>query len=122
MNDERNKQWIKSDKSESSIEILGEVPVAKSREPCLTDLPRFVLSDSHEDNEKDFELRFIDYDWPNGIGEYQWALEEMKDVERLEVYAPMITDATWNLKQLCHNGLSGSQVVSLLRHGTPKHI
>ena len=121
MNEDRNKQVINPDSSESDVKNPEPKQVEEAKEPCLEDLRRYTLTDDPETNDRNYELVFVDYECPHGISVEEFADTELKEMERLHVYVPMITDALWNLKQYCHNGLSGYNVLSLIRNGTVKH-
>ena len=72
--------------------------VKNENEPCLKDLPKHTIKpDDPDHNYRNFEILFYDYQWPQGIKVEQFAKEELEGVQRLHVYAPMITDATFNL-------------------------
>ena len=87
--------------------------------PSLEDLPTFHLEPENlHQNDLDYEIVFIDEDNPQGIDSLRFVQEELGQVRRLQVYVPMVVDATFNLSQRIYNGLWGHDIVSYLRHGT----
>ena len=98
--------------------ILPDPKVKNSKTPCLTDLKKFAINLYNLNSMDDeYEIVFIDYAFPNGIDSLAFVKKELKDVVRMEVYAPMITDALFNLNQKCYNNLYGKEIIMLLREG-----
>lgn len=107
-NEERNQQLFKSKKGGANVENEEEGQVKNEKEPLLTDLPQHTINlGDHDYNKAEFDIRFFDYNWPQGLTVEEFAEQELQGVVRVHVYAPMITDANFYLNQKCHNGFTG---------------
>ena len=96
-------------KEEQNAEMKGPEQVKNENKPCLKDLPTHIIRpDDPGYNHTKFEITFYDYQWPQGINLEKFAMEELEGVQRLLVYAPMITDANFHLSHPCHNGFTGT--------------
>ena len=85
-------------------------------------MPRFIITKNRATNARIYEIKIIDYAFPKGMTVDYFVREELHEVHRMHVYAPMITDAAFNLHQNMINGLTGIDLANLLRYGTSHRV